>query len=265
MNRSNKCPQCGAVAPLLSFSCDFCGSPLARQETGLAATPEPRDIKVQGFDAVSRIQKDFGGLFPKHRLRKEVSQIPDSPEALVSFFATHIGGVDDGVFGKLHSKACHGALTKLAAFTTNDGKLRGVVRDLERQYFQKQEIVRNRENTKRKTKLAGCSGCLVVFVGVVVALIVGEIGSNREYVRRNLLDATALKEVQQLVENGRYGEARVRARDLDGEWEQEKTIKMIDAAEMEHNEETSKSAKTLEPQPMPNSRRETASSQKDDR
>ena len=154
---------------------------------------------------------------PLENLRKEVRAVPESPDELVTFFSKHIGGVSDWLTGNLHSQACVASLTKLRAISISDPRQVGVVTELQRQL----DIIQQGKSRKKLWIGAGCAA-LGIFL-LLFALIFGE--------KLHSHDVSVRQDIQKLIRDGKYDEARIRAHDLDGSNNVEQMMEAIDKAE----------------------------------
>ena len=222
-SKSRKCSQCGAVIPVLTFSCDYCGAPLPRDDQNAPPVANSTTVEYRPRGMVDGIQGALGkftkSLDPYRHLREECQQVPDSPEALVSFFSKHIGGLDDfhDQVSALHSQACQGALTKLRVFAGNDARLAATVASLEQQLVATQR----RKRLKSYAVFGGVAGA------VLLLLLIASIGM---FITGRGEDA-ALNDIQTMVREGRFDEARVRAGSLDGSDAINRALEAIDKAE----------------------------------
>jgi len=103
--KSRTCPGCGAQIPSLSFSCEFCGAALDKEQATLSET---------------------------------TVSTGDSPELLVERFSVALGKMrtqSEGVCAAEESKAlCIAILTKLRVFAVRDSNVRRLVDDLQRDF-----------------------------------------------------------------------------------------------------------------------------------
>jgi hypothetical protein len=214
--RARECPQCGAVVPSLTFSCAYCGAPVPREEPD-----SPPNVRASVVEERPRgvLGKLTQSMDPLRHLRDECQDVPDSPEELVTFFSRHIGGLDDFQIpiSALHAQACEGALTKLRAFARHDAPLSATVADLERQLLAKQRQRRRR----RYALFVGAPAAF--FLLLVIIAIAGVIGTSHNSAIRS--------DIQRMVKEGRFDEARIRAEAISGTDEIKRTLESIDKAE----------------------------------
>ncbi len=144
-NKVAKCSQCGAPVPALTYSCPYCGGDV--QSASSETTVHSGVSKAGGMhDAnsgaiASGIGKVMDFFNEPAMLRKDASNVPDSPNELVTFFSKHIGGVSELHYGPIHRQACEAALTKLRIFSMNDPRLTNVVLSLQSQLEQKPQAL----------------------------------------------------------------------------------------------------------------------------
>jgi hypothetical protein len=194
---------------------------VAARTKASAARKEPDSTKEKPGEfnlqaAVAQVGTIVENVFGT-KLRDEARQVPDSPEELITFFSQHIGGVGMNRHSESHVQACEGALTKLRAFSLNDPRLRRVVGELQAQY--------DAAKAAQKRLLFAVLGFTIAFFFVLMSFA-GYMAVN-ETNRRS----EAREEVQKLVRQGRYPEARVRAQGLETKNDIEQMLQVIDKAE----------------------------------
>lgn len=140
----------------------------------------------------------------------------DSPEYWVTYFSQNIGGITPSWKFETHKAACEQALAMLRASSSNNPRLAGIVAELEAKF--KAALA-----AKRRVEwgLYGFVGVFVAFMTVFVTYMAIQQESGH---------SAARKEVQKLIQEGRFDEARVRALDLESNKKKE-MMKVIDDAE----------------------------------
>lgn len=224
------CSQCGAAAPSLTYTCEFCGAPLPRTEsaTSQKLVPKREESVEENHEAPKGVIEQIGSLGnwytdlvkndPGTRLREEVRNLPDSPEELITFFSNHIGGVTDIAFGRLHRQACEGVLTKLRVFSTRDPKISKIVCDLQGQL--------DGNPSPNPVKYLG----VVIFCCLIFVMIIFVI-SGVVILRNNSSDRNIQADIEKMLGEKKYFEARIRAQNLSDKQKVEQTLEAIDKAE----------------------------------
>ncbi len=211
---SRSCTQCGAPIPNLTYVCAFCGTPVASRRAAAAANGGVGVLTVPQAPAQPQgILEGMLGL----RVREEARAVPDSPEELITFFSKHIGGVALNRHSEVHTQACEGALTKLWAFSRNDPALRRVTAELQAKF-------ENAKATQKRMVFGILASSVLFFVGLMSVAGYMAINQNNRH-------AAARDEVQALIRQGRYDEARVRAQGLEFKSEIDQMLQAIDQAE----------------------------------
>lgn len=212
----SRCRQCGAPAESLTYSCPFCGGSVQdvssnSVEQSLQASNATR-IDSMASVAGTLMNALDGGI---GNLRREAAQVPDSPGELVTFFSKHIGGVSELHYGPIHRQACEAALTKLRVFSARDPKLANVVAELSRQLAEKPKAM-------NPLMLAGLLGFLG-FLGLLLML-----GLSVFMLRQ---EGTTRSEINQLIDQKKFSEARMRAEEISNKNQRESILKTIDKAQ----------------------------------
>jgi len=216
---SARCGQCGAPIPSLTYSCPFCGGNVQKSVEAKAVQLEPVGLayanqgKVESM--ISGAGKFMEALDPLGKLRREASQVPDSPGELVTFFSKHIGGVSELHYGPIHRQACEAALTKLRVFSLNDSRLANVVADLQRQLELKPKAV-------SPFMLAGIIGA-VCFGGLILMMVLAFFMLRQE--------SSVRGDINVLINEGKFTEARMRAEEISGTQPKKSVLDTIDKAE----------------------------------
>jgi hypothetical protein len=151
------------------------------------------------------------------KLRDEARQLPDTPEELITFFSKHIGGVTLNRHSQVHEQACEGALTKLRAFSQNDPRLRRVTAELQAKF-------EAAKAAQKRVLIATITIPIILFIALMSFAGYMAINQNNRH-------AAARDEVQKLIRQERYGEARIRAHDLEFKQEIDQMLQTIDKAE----------------------------------
>jgi len=143
--------------------------------------------------------------------------VPDSPEELIAFFSRHVDGVAFNRHGQHHLLACEGALTKLRAFSLNDPNLACVVPEF-------QARLDAARSSLKRSAFRIVAGSIIAFLALLsfVSFMAGNQTGRH---------ARARDEVQKLIGQGRFKEARVRAQDLESKQDVDQMFQMIDKAE----------------------------------
>ena len=205
----NRCPSCGAAIPQLTFVCAYCGFGVARPKNETAPATAKKAGLIAGF---------FGG-------DAKSFQEPDSPEGLVAFFSEHIGGVSTpSLKTDKHKRACESALTKLKAFSAHDARLAQVTLRLQEQY---NKACAEHRRSNFKLILIGVAALLLFFA------FAGYMAYNQASGR-----ARAREDVQKLIGEGKYDEARIRAQDLRYKSSINEMLELIDKAEKNARDQT---------------------------
>ena len=219
VRNSTRCGQCGAPIPSLTYTCPFCGGHIQEAVAGNSARPEPVVLASVNQGAVDSVVSGAGKfmelLDPLGKLRREVSQVPDSPNELVTFFSKHIGGVSELHYGPIHRQACEAALTKLRVFSANDSRLTNVVLSLQAQLDSKRRAI-------SPFMLAGILGG-VAFAGLILISALAFFMLQRE--------SSVRSEINGLIKDGQFSEARLRAEEISGESSKKSLLETIDKAE----------------------------------
>ncbi len=196
---ADRCPSCGAALLRLSFVCAYCGFAIPRTRPDRDAGTSP------GSKNLAR------GNRPEF-------QEPDTPEELVAFFSEHIGGVSNPSWKQeRHKRACEAALTKLKVFSAHDARLAQVTLGLQDQFH---KACTTHKKSSFKVAIIGIAG-LVIF-GAFAAYMAIHQASGR---------AQARDDVQRLIGEGKFDEARIRAQDLRSKASIQETMELIDRAE----------------------------------
>jgi|GEM_PF-3725816 len=216
---SARCGQCGAPIPSLTYNCPFCGVNIQKSVEGNVVQPEPVGLACANQGAVESIISGAGKFMESldlvGKLRREASQVPDSPGELVTFFSKHIGGVSELHYGPIHRQACEAALTKLRVFSSNDSKLANVVADLQRQFELKPKAV-------SLFMVAGIAGA-VGFGGLILILAFTFFMLRQE--------SSVRADINVLINQGKFSEARMRAEEISGTYPKKSVLDTIDKAE----------------------------------
>jgi hypothetical protein len=211
-----KCPQCGAGVPSLTYVCAYCGVAVAPRPPAPGGGDEPVGTRGEPADVLTRagrLLEDVMGT----KLRDEALQVPDSPEELITFFSKHIGGVAFNRHSQHHLHACEGALTKLWAFSSNDPRLARTVAELQVKFDAA-------KSSQKRLAIGIIAGSILFFLAMFG--FVCYMASNQ-----NSRHAAARDEVQKLIRQGRFNEARIRAQELEFKPEIDQMLQAIDRAE----------------------------------
>lgn len=217
------CPGCGARIPSLSFSCEFCGASVREEAHPMGSADRTPDVGTESEGAFASLFRNSNDAEHATILR-DIGNLPDSPEGLVSLFAKYVEGAGvDGRIEQQKAQACRAAVTKLRVFAAGDSHLLGLVRDLQSQ------LDKRLQHSKRQT-----AWILASLITVIVLVFGGCFVYFGIVAPRH--DAGVRQDIQRLVEQERFGEARIRAAALwsspkDREKDVNTLIESIDKAE----------------------------------
>jgi hypothetical protein len=212
------CPKCGASVPPLTFVCAYCGTSVSRQDTDKPETP-PDGAGARSGSAppadnmFARFGNSLGNMFGGGGGKgfKE----PDSAEELVAFFSEHIGGVSTpSMKTEQHKRACESALAKLKVYSVHDARLAQITLGLQNQY-QAACAASQRSNVK------------LIVIGVAALLVFFAFAGFMAY-HQTTSEAQTREEIQRLIGEGKYNEARIRAQ---GVRSKKELLQAIDQAE----------------------------------
>ena len=195
----------------LAAACPYCGSRLPM------AADSPRELKDWlGAIIVSWLLRFIPPLHAT-RLIRLYELVADSPQELVVFFEQNVGLVRRVFNGDSHKKVCEAALAKLQAFSLSDPELARTVPQLQAR-LDAASTVNDRKGLR-----------LLIFLFAIAVLFFGTMGYLGFWAATR--EARARDAVQSLIREGKFDEARIRAKELGGGKNQEAVMKAIEEAE----------------------------------
>lgn len=218
---STKCQACGAILPPFALKCPECGTAVARErESSKEIRDEIRDLQIR-LAGISDVKE--------RAMIVSTFSVPNTQEGLMNlliFSANQfksVNGQEDIAIAsawlgkakqaysllKVQAEGDPGILSQLQAYAWLDGEVK----------------VLHAEDTRRKRKRIRLVGILAAIVLVVYLflLIVSHISVEEE--PENVRAA-----VLELIQDGKYDEARIKAAEAEYSWERDELMEMIDRA-----------------------------------
>lgn len=220
---NEKCPACGAILPTLSLKCPDCGYVFSR---------ESESSKVIRDDL-----KELQDLLLKASSEQERATIistfstPNTKEGLMNLlvFAANqfhaANGREDAVVSSAWLSKARQTLSLLRLQSGGDKATMAQLQQYGWLEDNKLKVVQSETKRKKSKRIR----LVVILLGAILViylflLIVSNSGADRQ-------PQDVRKEVLELMQEGRYDEARIKAAEAEYSWEQRELLEIIEQAE----------------------------------